>query len=263
MYNVKRLIRLVVSDVDGVLTDGIAAPLDFRAIRRIRELNARAEADPTVPFVTFCTGRQQPYLELLLQAIESRLPALWESGAGMYLPATYEFPLNPSLDPAAIRRLPAVRAAIFEAVVAPGRGVFQPGKDVSLTVFPRPPLSVSALIGLLREVVASFPDFDVQDASYCVNIQPAGVDKGAGLRWLAATLGFDLTEVAAIGDSTSDLSFLTIAGWSAAPANAQPDVRAMVDYVSPLPVSEGLLEILERVVERNRKRSESRATGRG
>ena len=51
-------------------------------------------------------------------------------------------------------------------------------------------------------------------------------------------------EVLAIGDSWNDLPMLRAAGLSACPANAVPEVKAIVDYVSPLTATRGVADIL-------------------
>ena len=57
-------------------------------------------------------------------------------------------------------------------------------------------------------------------------------DKGSALRALADKLGLDLDEVCFVGDDINDLSALKIAGLSAAPCSARPEVLAEAKYVS-------------------------------
>lgn len=57
-------------------------------------------------------------------------------------------------------------------------------------------------------------------------------DKAAALREFAAAAGVDLAHTCFMGDDVNDLSAIEIAGFSAAPANAAPVVRGMVDYVA-------------------------------
>ncbi|OFK23425.1 HAD hydrolase family protein [Olsenella sp. HMSC062G07] len=53
-----------------------------------------------------------------------------------------------------------------------------------------------------------------------IDISPAGWDKGAAVRWMAAELGIDLDEVATFGDSENDLSMIEAVPNSVAVANA-------------------------------------------
>jgi hydroxymethylpyrimidine pyrophosphatase-like HAD family hydrolase len=85
------MIRLVVVDVDGLLSHGEAAPLDFAVLQRFAEFNDRARQNPAYPAVTLCTGRPVPYVEVLMQAIHGRYPAVYENGVGLYIPKPYGF----------------------------------------------------------------------------------------------------------------------------------------------------------------------------
>src|SRR5437867_4870928 len=81
------LVRLVLLDIDGCLTAGEASPLNFGVLDQLQQVNRRAAEDPMVPAISLCTGRPEPYVELMTQAIAGYLPAIWENGAGLYLPA--------------------------------------------------------------------------------------------------------------------------------------------------------------------------------
>jgi hypothetical protein len=93
------MIRLIVADVDGVLSSGEAAPFDFAVLQRLAEVNDRARHEPQHPAVTLCTGRPAPYVEVLMQAIHGFYPAIYEHGAGLYMPEPYGFKAHPALTP--------------------------------------------------------------------------------------------------------------------------------------------------------------------
>jgi len=57
-------------------------------------------------------------------------------------------------------------------------------------------------------------------------------DKAVALQELAHNCGVDLDAVAYLGDDWPDLTALQIAGLAAAPADAEPDVRALCHWVS-------------------------------
>src|SRR5207244_11197043 len=69
-----------------------------------------------------------------------------------------------------------------------------------------------------------------------VDITPIGIDKAAGVRWLLdtleGTLSVKLANVAGVGDSVGDVSFLRIVGFSDAPASSSERVKSLVDYCS-------------------------------
>ena len=91
------MIRLIVADVDGVLSSGEAAPFDFAVLQPLAEVNDRARHEPQHPAVTLCTGRPAPYVEVLMQAIHGFYPAIYEHGAGLYMPEPYGFKAHPAL----------------------------------------------------------------------------------------------------------------------------------------------------------------------
>ena len=57
-------------------------------------------------------------------------------------------------------------------------------------------------------------------------------DKAAALREFAAQVKMDLAEICFMGDDVNDLSAMQIAGFSAAPANAAPDVLAQANFIA-------------------------------
>ena len=228
-------VRVAVVDIDGCLTPGEAGEWNWVALRAIGEMNRRARCGEDVPAVTLCTGRQEPYVEVLLQAINGYLPGIYENGCGLYFPDEYRFVEHPAITPATREALISARALLQRWVVARGLGYFQPGKEVSLTLYPLPGTSVRHL---RRAVVEALPpkgqDDDIQisvEASVsCVDVTPAGIDKGVGVRWLSEEVGIPLAHMGGIGDSSSDLKFMRLLGYSAAPFNATAKLKAGLSF---------------------------------
>jgi hydroxymethylpyrimidine pyrophosphatase-like HAD family hydrolase len=67
------------------------------------------------------------------------------------------------------------------------------------------------------------------------------------VRWLARETGIPLSDMAGVGDSESDLKFMRLLGWMAAPANAQASVKQLAHYTSPYEDGLGLVDILARL----------------
>ncbi len=237
-------IRLLLFDIDGVLSEGEGRPLDLPLLSDLAAMNQTARQDPALPAVTLCTGRPAPYVEVMLQAIDGHLPAVFENGCGLYVPAGYRFLAHPLLTDGG-RTFAAARERLRTELVDTGRVFFQPGKEYSLSLFPLDgvgtddlrPLAEAAL-GEAATTVSLIFSFS------CLNVVPRGVDKGQGVRFLCEQSGYAVEEVLGVGDSDVDLEFLEMVGHSAAPANANPAVKAIVDYVSPFPTTEGVRDIL-------------------
>lgn len=241
---------MVVVDVDGCLTPGEGRPWNFEALKYIAQLNRRAQEDPTQLAITLCTGRQEPYVEVLMQAIDAHLPGIYENGGGLYFPRHYRFMENPLITAEMRKALAGIKVALQHQIVEGGLGYFQPGKEVSLTIYPLDQVSVHQLYLATVKVLETYnAGYIAQESVSCVDVIPKGIDKAAGVRWLSGETGIPLDQIGGIGDSTSDLKFLSIVGRSAAPANATDEVKAKVDYVSPYENGDGVVDILRRWVE--------------
>jgi hydroxymethylpyrimidine pyrophosphatase-like HAD family hydrolase len=81
-----------------------------------------------------------------------------------------------------------------------------------------------------------------------VDIGVSGVTKAYAIERVCARLGVTADEVIAIGDNHNDLAILAWAGVSMAPANAVPEVLAVVDRVLPANTEEGVADLLEELV---------------
>ncbi|HEY3062162.1 MAG TPA: HAD hydrolase family protein [Chloroflexota bacterium] len=241
-------VRLVLSDVDGVITRGEGQPADLFVIERLAAWNRAALADALVPAVTLCTGRQAPYVELMAQMTEVFLPCIFEHGAGLFFPRAFRYQFDPLLGPDYSARLARLRAALREG----GRFFVQPGKEATMTLYPLGNTTLDEVFEQASAVAADL-GFDVERNVQGIEVRPHGIDKGLGLRRLLDLLELSLDAAAGIGDSDPDLSFLELVAFSAAPANATDAVRSNVSCVANSAFGEGLLEILDTLAERNRR----------
>lgn len=72
--------------------------------------------------------------------------------------------------------------------------------------------------------------FLTQSGVMNIEVMPAGVDKGQGLRDLAARLGVPMDRTMALGDAENDLAMLTAAAYGTAMGNASPAAKAAAKY---------------------------------
>ena len=242
------MIRLIVADVDGVLSPGEAAPFDFAVLQRLAEVNDRARHEPQHPAVTLCTGRPAPYVEVLMQAIHGFYPAIYEHGAGLYVPEPYGFKTHPAVTPGVQAQLMELHAMLYDALVATHLAYFQPGKSASLSLFARAGVTLHEVARMAERLARQWGDaFLVEAGATCVNVMVRGLDKAEGVRWLARETGIPLHAMAGVGDATGDMPFMQLVGWSAAPANAQAAVKQMAHYTSPYEDGRGFMDILTRI----------------
>jgi len=95
-------------------------------------------------------------------------------------------------------------------------------------------------VGGLVEVTSSGPTAPIE-------ISARGVGKAFALDIVATEHGIDPHAVLAFGDMPNDIAMLAWAGYSVAPANAHPDVLALVDEVTASNDADGVAVVLERV----------------
>jgi len=241
----RKSVQLVVLDVDGVLTDGESAPFDLELFQQLAALNERAKLGEPVPAVTVCTGRPQAYVEAVLQALHASVPGVFEGGAGLYVPEGRRiFPHPDIADPSIMR---TVRRILEEEVDRDPSIYLQPGKDFTVSVFPRgkdtPEGLKERVVGLLGERAG---ELELLYSASCLNILPKGIHKGKGIEFLSSWTGVPLSSMLAVGDSEVDIPMFQKAGYRACPANATTEVKALSDYVSGKKTSEGLRDILNR-----------------
>lgn len=110
-------------------------------------------------------------------------------------------------------------------------------------------------IEYLKEFAAGFPKelLEKYVISYSsgrfLEVNRAGVTKGAAVRALADYLGVSVSETISIGDSYNDLSMIREAGIGCAVANAHPDIKAVADYICRKNCEEGAVaEVIEKFV---------------
>ena len=236
-------IRLIVLDIDGVMTGGETHALDLSLLQSLAELNRIARTNNNQPAVTICSGRPAPYVEALLQGMDGHVPAVFENGAGLYVPNGYQFLPHPDI--LENSHILAVRQRLGETVVREGLAYFQPGKDYSLSLFAYQPADTPQLKGWVEAALGSLTlTVDLVYSVSCLNILLKGSNKAKGVEFLAASTGIQLDEMLGVGDSEVDLEFLTGVGYSAAPENAVKSVKDVVDYVSPFQTSAGVRDIL-------------------
>ncbi|RMF82795.1 MAG: hypothetical protein D6737_00600, partial [Chloroflexi bacterium] len=233
-------------DIDGVISDGEAQRFDLRLLQRLADLNRRAQHDTAVPAVTLNTGRPSAYVEAMMQAIDGWRPALFESGAGLYFPTTYQFTTSPLLSSQQMTSLQAIVRRIDDEIVQRERAYWQPGKSVCYTLFAKNATTLDDLVDDVRRLVTQMSDqFMVDTAVEAVNIHPAHIHKGTGLQWLADVTGIALSAMGGVGDSPADVNFLALVGRPAAPANAADAVKQVAEYVSSQATASGLQDILD------------------
>lgn len=107
--------------------------------------------------------------------------------------------------------------------------------------------SVDELAAISAELVGERAAVS-QGGKWVVEINVAGVSKGAALEELARDLDIGRDDVVAFGDYPNDLPMLAWAGTSIAPSSAHPDVLAQVDEITAPNDEDGVALAIERLL---------------
>jgi HAD superfamily hydrolase (TIGR01484 family) len=243
-------IKWIISDVDGCLAPEESAAWNLQLFNEMAQIcRAASRGDAPQAPMTLCTGRPQPYVEVLMKLLDVRAPAICENGAVIYTLHDNIARYGPGVTEEKILGLRAVRAFI-ESTILPAfpDAVVQFGKEAQISVFSQKPSIFPETHALIDQFVQQRggPELLISDTHFYQNISLAGVDKGAALRVLMEELGVDSSEVAGIGDTEGDLPLREVVGFFACPANSRDSIKKVADYVSPYETLEGVLDILQR-----------------
>ncbi|NIA14356.1 MAG: HAD hydrolase family protein [Nitrospiraceae bacterium] len=243
-------VKWIVADIDGCISPDESVPWNLESFGRFAHLVREASAGRgSLPPLTLCTGRPQPYCEVLMKILDIRVPVIAENGAVLYSLHDNVARYGPGVTEEKLLGLRAVREFI-ETKVFPEfpDAVYQFGKEAQLSIFSERTEIFESIKQRVEEYVAQQggPDLLINASPCYLNISLNGVDKGSTLRMLLDELGATHDEVAGVGDSVGDLPLRNAVGFFACPANADLEVKAAADYVSPYENIDGMLDILTR-----------------
>lgn len=245
-------IRLLVFDIDGCLSRGSFSHFSLPMIERLREVNRMAVEDPSVPLITVCTGRPQPYVECFLQMTVGTMPALCEGGTVLFDPRCHGVYLHRDFGIREERLLEKLRHDV-ESELVNDFVMFEPGKVTHLTLLVIEPYSPEQLLPAALEIAGRYGgEFIVETTRICVHFLFKHLHKGTGVAWLSERTGIGPEQMAGMGDALADISFLQMVGLAGAPANAHAEVKALAHFVSEKSDAEGALEFIDWVIAQNR-----------
>ncbi|GIQ68443.1 HAD family phosphatase [Xylanibacillus composti] len=105
----------------------------------------------------------------------------------------------------------------------------------------------SELLAFLRAEAERGGDFEITNSHPSnLEINPAGVNKAAGLRSVCNMLGLQMEQVAAVGDSMNDWAMIREAGLGVAMGNAQQELKEAADWVTLSNEEDGVAHVLEK-----------------
>lgn len=83
--------------------------------------------------------------------------------------------------------------------------------------------------------------------AFNLEMSPANITKGSGLRELCDFLNIDLAETVAIGDAPNDIEILQTAGLAVAMGNAKEEIKRLADFVTLDNDNDGVAAAVEKI----------------
>ena len=241
-------IKWIIADIDGCLSPEESIPWDLELFLKLARVSRDAsDGRGALAPLTLCTGRPQPYVEVLMKLLDIRAPVICENGAVLYSLHDNWARYGPGVTDEKVLGLRAVRAFIETEVLPRYPDVLmQFGKEAHMSVYSARPELFASIQPLIEAFVTQNggPDLLISPTHFYLNISLADVNKGRALAALMDELNATRAEVTGIGDTEGDLPLREAVGFFACPANARPAIKAVADYVSPYPTVEGVLDIL-------------------
>jgi hydroxymethylpyrimidine pyrophosphatase-like HAD family hydrolase len=233
-----RRIRLVMTDVDGTLTDedGSGSPAAYQAVRQLEQCGI------TVGFVS---GRHLPNLEALAQQLGISGPIIAENGGVAKLKPDGEIlDLGYSREPA-LKELNRLKQ-LFPGAIREREDNAERLIDV-----------VFFIDGIDRQVVREqLGDIQYYDSGYVLHLMENGISKGRTLLRLLNEMGYQglsPKETVVIGDSPTDISLFELFPHSVLIPNPRltdgqrRSVQRVAGYVSDLPCGDGFAEVASHI----------------
>ena len=104
------------------------------------------------------------------------------------------------------------------------------------------------------DLTAVFPDLNFVNSGYdCVDLTAVDAHKGNALKRYAEKMGIDLSEVAAIGDQTNDITMLQTAGLPIAMGNAIDELKKVARWIAPTNDEDGAAWAMKKIIALNKK----------
>ena len=215
--------RCLATDYDGTLAEkGRVADTTRRALQRLAASGRR---------LILATGREVADLEQIFPGLELFDRIVAENGAVLCTPRTGEIQLlvdpPPSNFIAELKRQ-EVKALYIGRVIVATQDQYRAGVERAI-----------AATGLPLEITLN---------KTALMVLPRGIDKATGLLAALADLGVSPAETVGVGDAENDAALLDACGFGVAVANALPELKAMADWVTPSPIGQGIVELVERLI---------------
>ncbi len=233
-------IKTLILDIDGTLTIDRKSPiLSIEALSAIRKLVMKKShvnvglATGNAHIVAYALGK---YIGLKVE----KGPIISENGCILWFDGK-EYRLG---DENYTRQVYELILKEFSRYVKPSyQSAYRKIDHAFYIIHDNPEEIIKKIIEYLEE--KSYLKYvDIKFSGYAGHVIPKGVDKGLAIKKYSELSGISLDEIAAIGDSETDISMIRIAGLGVAVSNASEELKKVAKYVTREPSGRGVAEFI-------------------
>ena len=226
------MIRAVATDVDGTITDNNSL-MNISAVDAIRELEAKGIK------VMLCSGNALCVLKALARYIGCTGPTIAENGAII----EYKGKMKIVGEKGKAKKIIQELKSIYGEKV----------KETWSNNYRYVDASILRTIPFedVQKIVRQFNGFKVIDSGFAFHVLDEKVDKGVGTKIAANWAQIDISELAGVGDSITDLELLKASGYKCAVLNGHPAIKEIADFVSSKKHGDGFTEIAKQILKTN------------
>lgn len=224
------MLKALLTDIDGTITDS-SRRINTAAVEAIRSL-----LDQGVE-VVLASGNTSCFMDALCKMIGTQGTFIAENG-GVFR-VGYTGTLHIKGDQGICRK---ALEKVQDYYRSRGKELvlFSPAYRFADLAFAR-----TVPVEEVKQILRDEP-VNVLDTGYAIHLQSLGIDKGTALEALAREMGLIPSDFLAIGDALNDIQMLKKAGIGVTVANAHPDTKAVVEFVSEKEYGMGFVEAIAR-----------------
>ncbi|HXZ24149.1 MAG TPA: phosphoglycolate phosphatase [Methanomassiliicoccales archaeon] len=218
------LIRYVVSDIDGTITDA-QKRIQVVGIRCLREVQERGVT------VSIASGNVLPLAHGIGSYIGAKGPVIAENGGILgYQEKIYRLHSNAK----ALRAYQHLKERMPEVE----RLFTDNWRETEVAL--KPTVDPARVRAILKDF-----GLEIEVTGFAIHMMEPGQSKLEGVKKACELLALDLSEVAAFGDSDNDAKMLAGVGFGVAVGNASPAAKSAAKYVASGKHSDGVEEGLK------------------
>ncbi|MFU8860250.1 MAG: HAD hydrolase family protein [Cyclonatronaceae bacterium] len=249
------MIRLFILDIDGCISYPFQSP-DWENMGKIRRLNELSRSDQTIPPITLCSGRPQPYVEAISQWLDVDYPVVFESGGGFYRVKSNDLWWHPVITDHIHTCNEQIKDWVEAQVIPKYPGMIREfSKKTDVGIISSSEMDILDAYEIITAYIHdNYPDYEVHHTEVSVNVIVKNSNKGEGLKYLSELTGIPVNRMAYIGDSSGDITALKTVSRPFAPSNATNGVR-QIARVLMAATSDAVLAAYDEIIAENRRQS--------